>query len=209
MALIACGGSNHEAPSSPGGAAPPPPDPRAEAPRGPAPAPTEGAGAPAAAPSPASAGRPRPAASAAPVSVAPEEAKGPKNAAECRALLDTAAAGETDATITAGPGAGKSDRSAGIMDTMKQKRGAFRCCYELWAKDHPGRDAKVLLRVTLDPGGKVTAVEIKRDASDALSPEADGCILDLAKAIPFPPSPSDKLTTFSYELGFKHHKADG
>jgi hypothetical protein len=114
---------------------------------------------------------------------------------------------ETDAKVTPGEGAGKSDRFAGIVAAIREKRPALRCCYELWAKDHPRRDARVVLDYKLDEQGLPTEVQLRRAVSDKLGDDTEACIVDVAMAIPYPPSPSDRVTTFEYELGFKHHKA--
>jgi hypothetical protein len=130
----------------------------------------------------------------------------PASVAECKAKLATSSAADTDATVTPGPESGKSERFAGIVETMKQKRGAFRCCFELWAKDNPRRDARVTLKLTLDANGSATEAEVVRAESDD-APVMEACVIELARAVAFPRSNSAKLTTFEYELGFKHHKA--
>ncbi len=131
----------------------------------------------------------------------------PTNAAECKAMLGTERAARSDARVVPGPGAGQSERFAGIVATIRRERGAFRCCYELWAKNHPRRDAKVVLSFLLDVQGAASEVHLKRAAGDALTDEAEACFVDVAMAMTYPRSPSEKETSFEYELGFKHHKA--
>lgn len=149
---------------------------------------------------------PPPAASSA-ATPAPPARKGPADAAECKAMVGAAKLEKTDAKVTPGEGAGKSDRFAGIVAAIQEKRPALRCCYELWAKDNPRKDARVVLDFLLDEEGIPTEVQLLRAKSDKLGDDIEACIVDVAMAIPYPKSPSARTTTFEYELGFKHHKA--
>jgi hypothetical protein len=128
-------------------------------------------------------------------------AAAPKDAAECQAMVGTAAA-KSETKVTAAPGAGGSERFEGIIAAVKEHRGALRCCYDLWAKDNPGQEAKVSLSYELDQGGAVARILLKGDG-DKLSPDAQLCLVDVATAIPYPASKTGKLTTFEYDLGFK------
>ncbi len=149
----------------------------------PTPAPTAEAG---------KAERPRPAADAATT----------KDAAGCQAMLGTPAA-RSNTTVTAAPGAGGSERFEGIIAAVKDHRGALRCCYDLWARENPGADARVTLSFELDQGGAVARILLKGDA-EKLTNDARTCLIDVATAIPYPASRTGKLTTFEYDLGFKH-----
>jgi hypothetical protein len=116
-------------------------------------------------------------------------------------MLGTAAA-RSETKVTAAPGAGGSERFEGIIAAVKEHRGALRCCYDLWAKDNPGKEAKVSLSYELDQGGAVARILLKGDA-EKLSTDAQSCLVDVATAIPYPASKTGKLTTFEYDLGFK------
>lgn len=125
----------------------------------------------------------------------------PKDAAECQAMVGTAAA-RSETKVTAAPGAGGSERFEGIIAAVKEHRGALRCCYDLWSKDNPGKEAKVSLSYELDQEGSVARILLKGDA-EMLSADAQLCLVDVATAIPYPASKTGKLTTFEYDLGFK------
>jgi hypothetical protein len=121
-------------------------------------------------------------------------------------MVGTDAAADSAATITPEKGSGTSERFAGIVAALKRERGAMRCCYDLWAKDHP-RDAGLTLAFSIDEAGGITGVQIKGDSGDPFAMEAGGCIVDVALGIRYPVSPSGKMTTFEYDLGFKRHVA--
>lgn len=131
----------------------------------------------------------------------------PADAAECKAMVASKDLAKSDAKVTPGEGAGKSDRFAGIVAAIKDKRPALRCCYELWSRDNPRKDARVVLDFLLDEEGLPTEVQLLRAKGDKLGDDIEACIVDVAMAIPYPKSPSARTTTFEYELGFKHHKA--
>ncbi len=121
-------------------------------------------------------------------------------------MVGTAEAGRSDATVTPERGAGRSERFAGIVAAIKGQRGALRCCYDLWAKDHP-RDAGLTLAFAIDERGAITGIQIKGDSGDPFAMEAGGCIVDVALGISYPESAGGMTTTFEYDLGFKHHVA--
>jgi len=116
-------------------------------------------------------------------------------------MVGTDAARSPDATVTPERGSGKSERFSGIVDALKSQRGALRCCYDLWSKDHP-RSAGLTLAFAIDAKGAITSIQIKGDSGDPFAMEAGGCIVDVALGIDYPASPTGKVTTFEYDLGF-------
>lgn len=118
-------------------------------------------------------------------------------------MVGTAAAARSDATVTPENGSGKSERFAGIVAALKSQRGALRCCYDLWSKDHP-RDAGLTLGFAIDEHGAITGIQIKGDSGNPFAMEAGACLVDVALGIRYPESPTGKVTTFEYDLGFTY-----
>ena len=103
--------------------------------------------------------------------------------------------------MTAGD-AGASDRMRPLIDLIGANRDAFRCCFDLWGRDHPGVDGRIVLVVKLAPSGEVKEAAVDASRSDVHAPEVDACVADVARALPYPPSPSGKETTYSHQFNF-------
>jgi hypothetical protein len=99
--------------------------------------------------------------------------------------------------------AGASDRLESLTDLVKSKRDGFRCCYDVWAKDHAGVQGSVKMVVKLKADGSVLGVTFD-DVPNRVA-DVEPCIAELAKSLPFPRSPSGKETTFRYPFDFKAH----
>lgn len=99
--------------------------------------------------------------------------------------------------------AGASDRLAPLMAIMRAKRDAFRCCFDLWGKDNPGQNGKVVLTVRIKPSGELESAEVDPARSDVHSDAVTSCVVDAAKAITYPVSPSGKDTLYSHLFEFK------
>jgi hypothetical protein len=134
--------------------------------------------------------------------------KQPETVADCKQILSeitneppAGAVPMNNATTAADAGA--SDRLAPMIDLMKAKRDGFRCCFDIWAKKNPGASGRVMLVISLDPDGKLKKAFVKQDASGIHAPEVESCMVDLAKSMTFPKSPSGKETEFSYPFDFK------
>jgi hypothetical protein len=97
--------------------------------------------------------------------------------------------------------AGATDRLELLTDLVRSKRDGFRCCYDLWAKDHPGAQGSVKMVVKLKADGSVISVDFQ-DTPNRV-PDIEGCVAELAKGLTYPKSPSGKETTFRYPFDFK------
>ena len=86
---------------------------------------------------------------------------------------------------------------------MKANRDKFRCCFDLWARNNPGAAGRVALRVKLDPNGALTTSEIVDKDTTVKAPEVHACIIDVAKSLTYPKSPSGKETTYTHPFDFK------
>jgi hypothetical protein len=99
--------------------------------------------------------------------------------------------------------AGATDRLEPLTDLVRSKRDAFRCCFDLWARQHPGAQGSMKMVLKLKPDGTLTDVSFADTANRVQAPEVESCMGDLAKSLSFPRSPSGKETTFTYPFDFK------
>jgi hypothetical protein len=99
--------------------------------------------------------------------------------------------------------AGGSDRLVPIMQTIQKEKDAFRCCFDLWGKEHKGEQAKIALVLEIDPAGKLTKAGFKQAETDLKDDAVEACMSDVAKKMSFPPSPSGKETTYTHRFEFK------
>jgi hypothetical protein len=187
-----------------GGSPPPVPPPAATD----APAPTSAATtAPTALP-PASTTSAAAAASAAPSDAGAPRAHTPASARDCRDLASEITNEPPDRGVVmnnalTAADAGASDRLRPVVDVLKSKRDAFRCCFDLWAKGHPGEAGRVALHLELAPDGKLEKVDVKKDESTVRAEDLDACMLDVATSLAYPRSPSGKRTEVTYPFEFK------
>jgi hypothetical protein len=99
--------------------------------------------------------------------------------------------------------AGSSDRLASILERVQQHRNRFRCCFDLWGRNNPGREVKVTLSLELEPTGKLAKAGFKPDETELSDAAVEGCMREVAERIDYPPSPSGKLTTYNHRFQFK------
>lgn len=99
--------------------------------------------------------------------------------------------------------AGKSDRFTPVNDIIKSKRKSFRCCFDIWAKTHPGQPGKVNFAFELSPDGTLKSASVKKEESAPMATEIEPCMVEVAKSLTFPKSPSGRDTRFSYPFDFK------
>lgn len=165
------------------------------------PAPTPGAD-PGAPPASAAATAAAPAPTAAPPKARPT----PRTPADCKAMLADIT-NEPPANAVAlnnamtSQDAGATDRLEALTELVRSKRDGFRCCFDVWAKDHPGTAGSVKMVVKLKPDGAVTSVDFE-DTPNRV-PDVEPCIGDLARSLSYPRSPSGKETKFRYPFDFK------
>jgi len=157
---------------------------------------------------------PTPATPGAPPPVAPNATPSkptPRTAADCKALIsditnDPPAGAVALNNAQTARDAGATDRLEALTDLIKSKRDAFRCCFDVWAKDHPGAQGSVRLVLKLKPDGAVTSVGFDDAPNRVNAPEVEGCISDLANSLKYPASPSGKETKFRYPFDFRAKK---
>jgi len=95
------------------------------------------------------------------------------------------------------------DRFEPLVEIVKSKRDAYRCCFDLWAKKNPGQKGKVTLVFELAPDGTLKGTKVDQDKSDIHAPEVESCMGDVSKSLTYPKSPTGKVTTFTYPFEFK------
>lgn len=141
---------------------------------------------------------------------APEAPRGaPKSAQDCTNLVTDIVndppldGGVAMNNATTAGDAGGSDRLVPIMQTMQKEKDAFRCCFDLWGKEHKGEQAKIALVIEIDPAGKLTKASFKQAETDLKDDAVEACMSDVAKKMSFPPSPSGKETTYTHRFEFK------
>jgi len=186
LALPACGGG--------GGSAGPATDPvplqvtESQKPAPTAPPPNTTPAAPTAAP-PASAAPT--AAAAAAAKPAPEK---PKTAAECKVLAATTPAPVITAT----------DTQVQMREHFQAYHETFRCCFDnLFAPQNPGVSGKVALAVNIDASGSFASAEILTAETTVNSPEAQACIIEIAKSLTYPRPASGKDIRYQRNFDFK------
>jgi hypothetical protein len=142
----------------------------------------------------------------------PKEAgkpKEPMTTAECVAIPAEAVtdgdAGVVMNNAQTAADAGRSDRFAGVNEIVKSKRKSFRCCYDIWAKTHPKQIVTFKFGFELSPDGTLKSASVKKDESPPAAAEFEPCLVEVAKSITFPKSPSGRDTKFNYPFDFKPH----
>ncbi len=147
------------------------------------------------------------AAATAPATTAPARTE-PMTAAACaqmpaEAVTDAPDAGVVMNNAQTAADAGKSDRFTPVNDLVKSRRKAFRCCFDIWAKTHPGQPGKINFAFELSPDGSLKTAAIKKEESAPMASEIEPCLAEVAKTITFPKSPSGRDTRFTYPFDFK------
>jgi hypothetical protein len=130
----------------------------------------------------------------------------PKSPADCKAMLSDIT-NEPPANAVAlnnaqtSADAGATDRLEPLTELIRSKRDSFRCCFDVWAKDHPGTAGSVKMVLKLKADGTVTSVDFE-DTQNRVA-DVEPCIGEMAKSLPYPRSPSGKETKFRYPFDFK------
>lgn len=99
--------------------------------------------------------------------------------------------------------AGSSDRLQPLVDAIKARRDGFRCCFDLYARKHPGAQGRITWQLKLKPDGTLDEATIVRDKSDVTAPQIESCMAELAGSITWARSPSGKETVLTYPFDFK------
>jgi hypothetical protein len=136
----------------------------------------------------------------------PKGKPAPKDTADCKVVLSEITNVPPEGAVAlnnaqTSKDAGATDRLEPLTELIKSKRDGFRCCFDVWAKDHPGAQGSVKMVLKLKPDGSVISVDFA-DTPGRVA-DVESCIGELAKSLAYPRSPSGKETTFRYPFDFK------
>jgi hypothetical protein len=101
--------------------------------------------------------------------------------------------------------AGGSDRVAKIIEVVMTNRDKFRCCFDLWGRQNPGKEVKIGLSLDLKPSGEIRTASFKADETDLKDPNVEKCMSAVATSLTYPESPSAKDTTYIHRFVFRSH----
>lgn len=104
--------------------------------------------------------------------------------------------------MTAGD-AGASDRFQALTDLFKANRDGFRRCFDLWGNKNRGQSGTIYLVINLKTDGKLQKAEVDPSKGNLHAAEVETCMVDFAKTLTYPKSPSGKETRFTYPFDFK------
>src|SRR6185312_6654063 len=85
---------------------------------------------------------------------APKAKPAPKSTADCKVVLSEITNVPPDGAVVlnnaqTAKDAGATDRLEPLTELIKGKREGFRCCFDVWAKDHPGTQGTVKMVLKL------------------------------------------------------------
>jgi hypothetical protein len=131
---------------------------------------------------------------------------GPKTTADCKVVLSEITNEPPEGAVAlnnaqTSKDAGATDRLEPLTELIRSKRDSFRCCFDVWARDHPGVLGSVKMVLKLKPDG--TLINVDFTDTPGRVADVEPCIAELAKALAYPKSPSGKETTFRYPFDFK------
>ena len=98
--------------------------------------------------------------------------------------------------------AGATDRLQPMIDLMRSRRDDFRCCFDAWARENPGGRGRLVVVLEVDPSGALTKAAVD-PASGIRLPDVEACVIDLARTLSYPRSPSGRETTLVYPFDVK------
>jgi hypothetical protein len=142
----------------------------------------------------------------APTAAAPKPSVPRNSTADCKAMIGEITNEPPPGAVAlnnamTSKDAGATDRLEPLTELVRSKRDSFRCCFDVWAKDHPGAAGSAKMVVKLKADGTVTSVEFE-DTANRLS-DVEPCMAEVARALSYPRSPSGKETKFRYPFDFK------
>lgn len=94
--------------------------------------------------------------------------------------------------------AGHIDRTAGVLEAIAGQSVAMRCCFDVWGGEHPTKEGRLLLRLTLASDGTVQTAEVDATRTDIVDPITVRCVLEVARSTSYPVSPTGKETIVEY-----------
>lgn len=90
-----------------------------------------------------------------------------------------------------------------IQKVVKDQRQPVRDCYEKARKELPSLQGDLVIHFTLDPEGKVKAIEVNQQRTTLKSPVVSDCAIKVIKGLSFPPSSRGMETEVNYPYNFK------
>jgi TonB family protein len=90
-----------------------------------------------------------------------------------------------------------------IQKVVKDQRQAVRDCYEKARKELPSLQGDLVIHFTLDPEGKVKAIEVNQQRSTLKTPAVADCAIKTIQGLAFPPSSRGMETEVNYPYNFK------
>lgn len=143
-----------------------------------------------------------------PASQAKPKPKPPETVADCQELLAEMTNEPPDGGVVmnnamTASDAGASDRLQPMVELMKANRDGFRCCFDLWARKNRGAEGRVTFVFDLNPDGMLREARVDRPQSTIHVDAIDACMVDLAKSLRYPKSPSGKDTKYTHRFEFK------
>jgi TonB family protein len=90
-----------------------------------------------------------------------------------------------------------------IQKVVKDQRQAERDCYEKARKELPSLQGDLVIHFTLDPEGKVKAIEVNQQRSTLKAPTVADCAIKTIQGLAFPPSSRGMETEVNYPYNFK------
>jgi TonB family protein len=89
-----------------------------------------------------------------------------------------------------------------IQKIVKDQRQPVRDCYEKARKELPSLRGDLVLHFTLDPEGKVKAIEVNQQRTTLKAPAVSDCAIKVIKGLSFPPSSRGMETEVNYPYNF-------
>lgn len=114
-----------------------------------------------------------------------------------------AGAAETVPPKAADSGVAETRTMEVIQKVVKAQRQPVRDCYEKARKELPSLQGDLVIHFTLDPEGKVKAIEVNQPRTTLKSPAVSECAMKVIKGLSFPPSSRGMETEVNYPYNFK------
>jgi outer membrane biosynthesis protein TonB len=122
---------------------------------------------------------------------------------EAEATEAGAPAGEKVPPKAADSGVAETRTMEVIQKIVKDQRQAVRDCYEKARKELPSLQGDLVIHFTLDPEGKVKAIEVNQQRTTLKAPAVSDCAIKTIKGLTFPPSSRGMETEVNYPYNFK------
>jgi hypothetical protein len=98
--------------------------------------------------------------------------------------------------------AGFIDRTGGIIDALVEQSDRIRCCLTPWAAQQSNAEGTLMLLLELDAAGQVLRADTDVERSTITDGLAVRCVLDAARQVRFPESPTGSPTKVEFPFVF-------